>query len=624
MASSFFMTLKFKTMKVLSKIFPFILLVLGVVACDKYLEEEQVATVSYQYYDSEKGLEDLINAAYSELRWKVNGEQSFSIYEYGTDEYTQAADGSNKHYDSYGAALNSQDQGGFLHGIWQTYYRGINSCNVGIERIPALTGGSAALKDEAGKKIRIAELRFLRAYYYFALVQQFGAIPMPLTATVGVQLEFPRTPVAQVYNTIISDLRFAADNLPVSQSQYGRATKGAAQHYLAKVYLTRGSAVSSQRGQKPTDLDSAAYYADLVINSGTYKLQANYSDLWNLSNQNNSEVIFAIQFNSNLLLLNGSGNRTHLYFIMVYDTKPGMQRDVLNGRPFRRMKPTDYTLDLYDRLADSRLNKSFKWAFLSNRADNITKWTAANAPSPSLVGQPKHKIGDTAIFVSLKKNVSATDIDKKPYTWYPRNRHTLQEFPTLIKHLDPNKADVITEFGTRDHFLARLAETYLIAAEAYGRKGDYATAAARLNVVRTRAAYKANEAKPHTFWTEDGGTPNDLSSTESKMMLAADYWDNNVALEQYPPSATDKKSRFIHFMLNERTRELLGEFHRWEDLARTETLAERAKLYNPASTGVQAFHMLRPIPLAHIDRLFKDGAPLTKEARAAEQNPGYN
>lgn len=71
-------------------------------------------------------------------------------------------------------------------------------------------------------------------------------------------------------------------------------------------------------------------------------------------------------------------------------------------------------------------------------------------------------------------------------------------------------------------------------------------------------------------------------------------------------------------------RELLGELHRWEDLTRTETLAERAKLYNPASAGVQAFHMLRPIPLAHIDRLFKDGTPLTKEARAAEQNPGYN
>ena len=76
-------------------------------------------------------------------------------------------------------------------------------------------------------------------------------------------------------------------------------------------------------------------------------------------------------------------------------------------------------------------------------------------------------------------------------------------------------------------------------------------------------------------------------------------------------------------MLNERTRELLGEFHRWMDLARTETTVERVKLFNPSAGGIQPFHKLRPIPQQHIDRLFRNGAPLSESDRQKEQNPGY-
>ena len=312
--------------------FAFCLLLFALPSCQNYLTEEQVATVGYAYYDSEKGMEDLVDAAYSFLRFKVNGEQSFSLWEYGTDEMNQGADGSNKFFDFYNAQLTSADAAGFLHGYWSNNYQGINTCNLGIEKIPAITGGIAGLKDDAGKKIRTAELKFLRAYYYFGLVQQFGGVPLNLKSTQGVQLEFPRATTVDCYNSIIADFTAAATDLPVKQSQYGRVTKGAAQHFLAKAYLTRGSAVKDVRGQKSTDLDSAAYFAEQVINGGNYALQADFAKLFDINNQNNSEVVFAVQFNTNLLLLNNSGNRVHLYYGMQYDSiRTSVQAYEANG-----------------------------------------------------------------------------------------------------------------------------------------------------------------------------------------------------------------------------------------------------------------------------------------------------
>src|SRR5205085_11842749 len=117
-------------------------------------------------------------------------EQSFTLWEYGVDEYMQAADGSNKFVDSYTNQLNPTFT--MFHDMWTAYYQGINACNTGLKLIPDVAGSGGALSTQAGKDGRIAELRFLRGYFYFMLVQQFGDIPINLEATEGVKLEFPR------------------------------------------------------------------------------------------------------------------------------------------------------------------------------------------------------------------------------------------------------------------------------------------------------------------------------------------------------------------------------------------------------------------------------------------------
>jgi hypothetical protein len=621
------------------------LLGLGLGSCKDYLKEELVSTLTNDYFSTEQGLEDLVKSSYEQTRYKFANEHSYANF--GVDELTHADQLTYYWWNIYDSRLNSSDT--FVDGVWTADYDGINRCNIGIARIPGIQG-TTTLRTEAQRTQRLAELRFLRAYYYFQLVQQYGAIPLVTTPTEGVQLEYTRAPVPDVYRTIISDLRFAASNLSPTTTDFGRATQGAAQHYLAKVYLTRGSAITDVRGQRATDVDSAAYYADQVISSGRYALETDYAKLFDISSYTNSvaaqtskEILFSSQFVNVAALAGRFGNRVHSYFTLQYDTEPGMARDLLNDRPFRRVMPTNYAMDIFDRRNDSRFYKMMKTAWIANSGTNLPKWTAADAPTPAQVGQNKFAVGDTAFYVIV--NTPQTPIPQAQIT---RSRYRIfaryvrnaagtvvagysptadvglrNKFPQLNKYTDPFRTSAADEAGTRDGILARFAETYLIAAEAYGRKGNYVKALEYVNVLRQRAAYKAGEVKPSVNYRVEGGTRGDLTSSYPALMATQASFTSNDPKEMYPSSVGSTAERFIHFMLNERTRELLGELHRWEDLARTETLVVRAKAFNPDAAAIVDKFKLRPIPQTHIERVFRNGQPLSATERQTEQNPGY-
>ncbi len=601
--------IKMKTLK--TGLLLFLVLTLSTVSCKKYLKEEAISDNSYSFYQTETGVESGVAAAYDAARVFFNTESNAHLMEIGTDMFFDGRDASFRNQlNRYEATLNSTFAP-LYDDVWSPYYRGISKANFALDALGKypLEGMSPALKTT-----RKAELNYLRGLYYFFLVQTFGKVPLVLTPDLGVRTDFKRSPVPQVYEFIISNLRFAAANLPLTQSNYGRATKGAAQHALALAYLTRASAVTDQRGQKPTDLDSAAYYADQVISSNVYKLVSDFKDLWDINNQNNSEVIFAVQYSKTLLNNNNNGNRMHLFFNMTYDLKPGMKRTLNYGRPWNRLRPTEFNiLQLYDRKNDSRFYKTFQSVWYANNEANIPKWPAVGqsgyVPNESLRGKPKFALGDTSVWVTAEKypaGANLTDIyAKRPYYYMPVNRQGSADYFVLRKHLDPVKfGDVGSEVGSRDGLLFRLGETYLIAAEAYGRKGDFMTAAARLNVLRKRAAYKEGEAKPTEYWRVDGGSYTDrLKSTEPEILL----------------TAAQISANFVDFILDERAREMNGELRRWWDLTRTEKLVERVKGYNPGgAVNVKPFHKFRPIPQNHIDRLDPKG-PIEEE-----QNEGYH
>lgn len=231
-----------------------------------------------------------LRAAYGFLRWGVGGERFNVLTELGTDLFTEGEDGSNREsYNKYATQLNPDD--GILYEMWENHYKGISDANIAMQKILDSQDLLESVKTQS-----YAEMQFIRAYLYFDLVQQFGRIPLVTEGSFEIRTDFKRAPVADIYNVIISDLRNAAENLPEKASVLGRATRYSAAHLLAKVYLTRGSAVKDARGQKATDMDSTLYYAEQVINSGAYSLQENFSSLWDIKNQGNSETVFAVQF----------------------------------------------------------------------------------------------------------------------------------------------------------------------------------------------------------------------------------------------------------------------------------------------------------------------------------------
>ena len=659
------------------------MMVLSNFSCKKFVEEELVSTLTFDYYNTDKGLEDLVEAAYAPVRWKFNNEQSYTLFNFGTDEFILGDQFNNVHYNTYSSVLNPSEAA--LNALWNNNYDGINRCNIGIDLIGAFSDASSPLLGTSDQREqRIGELRFLRAYYYFMMVQQFGGVPLVLQSSTEVRTDFPRASTADVYKAIIADLIYAKDNLSPTATQLGRATKAAAQHFLAKAYLTRGSAVSadakSERGTMATDLDSAIVHSVAVITGSPYVLEQNYMNLFagvypagypnvltppigehgsapagdynRIKAANNSkEVIFAAQFINNITA-NGTGNRVHEYFLSQYDSGiPGMTRDQFNGRPFRRTGPSDYTIDIFDRKNDSRFYKSFRTVYYSN-TDAKLIFTAANAPNPSLVGKPKFGIGDTAALYIVNDRTNPildTELAKYRYTVYARyvksastgevsKGFTTSKYLSLVKHLAPVRVTttVNDESGVNNGILARLGETYLIAAEAYGRKKLYNDALFYINKIRERAAYREGEFKNPQIWKFDGGTPGDVSSTYPDLEATTALFMTNAPSELYPVTVSSEEDRFIHFMLNERTRELCGELYRWEDLVRTETLYQRVnqvngayikdgitQLYNPDATGIQPHHKLRPIPQQQIDLTTSNGVALTPAEKEDYQNPGY-
>ncbi len=532
-------------------------------SCSDFLTENPIADVSAaSYYTTPQGLEDAVKATYAASKSYFGVERGFSMNSFGTDIYRAGADGGHKGINFYDGRLNASES--YFRDTWRDFYRGINQANAVINRSATIEGIS-----DADKNARIAEVRFLRGMYYFILVQTYGDAHLSLEETEGVEIEANRTSAADIYaQAIIPDLEFAIANLPVEQAEFGRATKPAAEFLLAKVHMRTSY---SGGGSAAT----AEALMSNVINNYNFSLLPDFSDLWVIGNEQNSEIIFSIQNNKAQVDegLDGNGHRGHLYFLMEYDKFPGMTRDVTNGRPWKRFRPTQFFLDLWDRSVDARYDKSFKHAWLANSAGtfNNVQTFGINVRTSTFA------LGDTAVFIPGPGQDAAWTNDRQAAANYwviTNEEYTEKLFPSMNKWIDDTRPNRQHTQGQRDFIYMRLADAYLIRAEARFQQGNMQGAADDLNVIRERGAWPGQEA--------------------ANMITAADV--------------------DIDLILDDRAKELVGECHRWNDLVRTGKLVERVRLYNDDAKGnIQDFHTVRPIPQDQIDRTSGGYA----------QNPGY-
>ncbi|SFE16923.1 Starch-binding associating with outer membrane [Chitinophaga sp. CF118] len=519
-----------------------------------------------------QGFITLVNAAYSEQRAWYGKEDGLFMGESGTDLWFN----SNKdnyavetmRYENFTPSTSNPNKAG-----WKLLYKAINLCNAGIGRI-----GSAGFTDTVERNGREGELHFLRAFYYWHVVETYGGVMLLTKETVGVTLTATRSPVKDFYQLITSDLEYAVKYLPVSRgTDYSRATRKSALGLLARVYLSGAYYYSGAEAQ--SWFKKAQETANEVINRKAefgVDLWTNYADLWKpQNNKQNKEALYIISNSTNVALnYDGNANRLHLWFLTTYSSKPGMQLSLEYGKDNnRRFMPTRALLDFYDESKDARYNSSFQEAWICNKAYT---WTAADVASykkdPSLIGKKMIPGSDTMLYVTKK---SIPDKALLPYIVIDRDStyhangsiYGANDFVQLKKFMDPiTRVNANSYPGYLDIFVIRLAEMYLIAAESAFQQGDNNAAAVNINVLRTRAAIKAP-----------------VDHTADMQITAADI--------------------NLDFILDERARELAGEHLRWFDLKRTGKLVDRIHQYNLDVTQIQSFHMLRPVPQVELDAL---------------------
>ena len=647
-------------------------------SCKKtFLDETLKTAPGNEFFKTDAGILQLAAGGYYQVFvGPTNGEWWYCHAQYGTDEFKVGGDPSNSPWNNYDAVLapglrsNGNLQGADVY--WDNLYIGIGDANLLIQNATASASTSAAIKSTA-----LGEGYFFRAYNYLKLVQQWGAVPLKTTVSTTPEFEFTRADPKDVYAQVIADFIKAQSLLP-STGGPSRLTKDAAAHFLAKAYLSRASEINDawNSATKAADLAAAVTLCDGVI--ANHPLASNFAALWNFTGINSAneilpEVIFSAQMTNDVTTNNAVGNTQHLYFISRYDIQDQLARDLGGGRPFSRMATTYYDYRIFDRVNDSRFWKSFRTKWTLNGASPVAPNVKGDMGMMFVINQPgdarnwsrskicKATVGSANLIIDPITNRTIPTV----YVAYPvgttldtalnKDLTTVyQAFPPLSKHFDGSRNSLNDVVGHRDFTLARSAETYLIAAEAKIRlaklgTGAYTDALPYINAVRTRAQYANGENRASYY---DGGNTVQSASLQPTGVInsfypANSYYESNnipvttaasspLAIASISPlpaqdefiisslGLTSTYDRMLCLVLDERSRELCGEYLRWEDLSRTKTLVPRAKAFNvDAAPNIADKHLLRPIPQPFLDGIQKNGVTLTPAEKQAMQNPGY-
>ncbi len=259
-------------------ILTFILLIIG--GCSDFLSINPQSELTQEAFPTTQ--EDALqatNAVYSTLRdWHYNS-GGFPILDIMSDDALKGSspDDAANTLGPYNDFTISTTQDG-LDRWWNTLYQGIRRANIVIEKVPSIQ------MNENLKERYVAEAHFLRGLYYFDLVRAFGGAPLITSAEPD--LKVPRASKEDIYKLVEQDFLHAAAHLPLKSAygadDLGRATKGAAQAFLAKMYLFK------------KDFGPAEDYALDVINSHEYDLETKFVDANSQNGEHGVESVFEI------------------------------------------------------------------------------------------------------------------------------------------------------------------------------------------------------------------------------------------------------------------------------------------------------------------------------------------
>ena len=559
---------------------------LAFTACSDFLEQDNKSNVpTEEFYNTANGFASLTNSAYSSLRTIYSAQPQLFVA--GTDLY---ADGKSQGV-VMGQYTFTTDEG-----IIKDFY---DRCYKGIQLANSVIAYGETTEDNAQRLQYIDEARYLRAWWYFQLVQQFGPVALNTEMFESAVMSHERTDLATVYQFIIDEFTYlaSADShlLERASSGVGRANKRAAAFYAAKAYLTRGwldgTDYEAQEASiaQASDFDDAVTYARQAINGELPALSI--EEAFDVNNEENDELFWSVQYSSSAVenpVDDGSYQQSQFGSYQGGSEKPRNKAIDGNFAPSLRLQ------QMYTR-GDGRLEQTFMLEFHEAYFDWYTNPTSKilyyYAPAWATDEDIAAWRADDPNGIKTETIVSKTVAEGgiAPSNGQPasyKDRRTQDFGNAAIKKFDDYTETSIANRSTtcsmHDVVLARLGEAYLIAAEAYYKKGDMRQAAEMINNLRQR---------PGTI----------KSGYETAMHV-------------------DAADITIDFILDARARELAGEYVRWTDLKRTHKLIEYVTEYNEDGVELSAltgpdgkYKILRPIPQAAID---------LNQAHV-EQNPGY-
>lgn len=560
------------------------------------------------------GYNKLVNTGYFDLQRYFYGRNLILVTEGGTDLWTTSQnDNTNPNYLKYGAGgAISIDM---AKDYWNGAYDAINYCNAAIDRVNNVEG----FKDDATKNAKVAEAHFLRALYYFHLVEQFGPVVLSEHETATASTSAVREQPLTVYEKVIlPDLRFAVQYLPKTRTatEIGRPTIKSAMGLLARACL------QTKEFGSTAYLKEAQETADKLINDangggGTYDahLYSDYSLNFSPSaNKNNQEALFVVPFSQAY----GSTNvyDHNMDFKRFYCTPVAFGAIDLVGHQLEvgrwsggNFMPSKYLLDVFkmpNGTLDPRFALSFQTSWTANKdytwtTDALKQYDRSSAVTTSSKVnngaaairfiRPEEsdyntvvasKLAQTNLIVDMADVYGSDGKVKMKYTRTNADNQTVDNpffkfYPSLTKFNNGSLVSPKANNFTSDAFatVMRMGEVYLIAAEAeFYQNGATAKAAAYINTLRSRV-FPAGQGIV---------TAGDIS---------------------------------LQFILDERARELCGEYSRWYDLKRAGKLNKTYLMQTNPDVGTyftDGVNGLRPIPQAQMDALTNS---------AGFQNPGY-
>lgn len=583
-------------------------------------------------YTTPEGFESLINYLYDSEYYFYGKLDGIGLEELGTDLWW--SESFLDAFAQYNSELNTTQ--GQNQVFWQGFYATINYANTAIYYADQVKG-----YEEEELNAKLAEAYFFRGWSYLQLVEQYGSVVLRTTPSILTDESdnFPvRSSEEDIYDLILSDLKFASEHLPVSQgSERGRVTKKAALGMLAKAYLQRTRLGDEKEyAQKALatakDLIDNGYGASLYTSTDT---ESGYSQLWDgLNNKDNKEFLFIESIDPENFINPEGANRGRTRQYYLADTKTvgaewgtSEKYDAWYGRSNSRgIKPTKYLLtEVFSPEkdpADTRFENTFFTEYYNSRWQDFTigqDLVEKYGKDPSLVGHViKNTVwtyfpgetypgGRTVYYtVNAAGNVNMVDEDGDGYVDglsvfspnYPMTEEEKRDLPFLVvtpeEEFNADGTWVTAAEGSLGSAYSNIYPSFNKFSSIYWiynnqrwlgdvpilRLGDIyliaAEAALRANNDQATAANYVNAIRKRAA----------VTSRQDEMIVPA----SEVTLD---------------FILEERARELTGEQVRWEDLKRFGKLTY--SYLNGKNPDITAFdeskHTVRPIPQSFLDAI---------------------